>query len=48
SSLSVIVYNFDTSPYKSWQSLAWAASLILLLMVLITSIIARWVTRKKI
>ena len=47
-SLAVLVYNFATSPYQSWQSLAWAASLILLLMVLITSIIARWVTRKKI
>ena len=47
-SLAVLVYNFATSPYESWQSLAWAASLILILMVLITSIIARWVTRKKI
>ena len=47
-SLAVLVYNFATSPYESWQSLAWAASLILLLMVLTTSIIARWVTRKKI
>ncbi|MDB9535547.1 phosphate ABC transporter permease PstA [Dolichospermum planctonicum CS-1226] len=47
-SLAVLVYNFATSPYQSWQSLAWAASLILILMVLITSIIARWVTRKKI
>ncbi|MFO0097577.1 MAG: phosphate ABC transporter permease PstA [Aphanizomenon sp.] len=47
-SLAVQVYNFATSPYQSWQSLAWAASLILVLMVLITSIIARWVTRNKI
>ncbi|MBE9220352.1 phosphate ABC transporter permease PstA [Dolichospermum flos-aquae] len=47
-SLAVLVYNFATSPYQSWQSLAWAASLILVLMVLITSIIARWVTRNKI
>ena len=47
-SLAVLVYNFATSPYQSWQSLAWAASLILILMVLITSIIARWVTRNKI
>lgn len=47
-SLAVLVYNFATSPYQSWQSLAWAASLILLLMVLTTSIIARWVSRKKI
>ncbi|MBH8552138.1 phosphate ABC transporter permease PstA [Nostocaceae cyanobacterium CENA357] len=46
-SLAVLVYNFAISPFQNWQSLAWAASLILVLMVLITSIIARWVTRKK-
>jgi phosphate transport system permease protein len=46
-SLAVLVYKYAISPFKNWQSLAWAASLILVLMVLITSIIARWVTRKK-
>jgi phosphate transport system permease protein len=46
-SLAVLVYNFAISPFKNWQSLAWAASLILVLMVLITTIIARWATRQK-
>jgi phosphate transport system permease protein len=46
-SLAVLVYNFAISPFTNWQSLAWAASLILVLMVLITSIIARWTTRQK-
>lgn len=46
-SLAVLVYNFAISPFPNWQSLAWAASLILVLMVLITSIIARWATRQK-
>ncbi|MGM3306765.1 phosphate ABC transporter permease PstA [Anabaena sp. WFMT] len=46
-SLAVLVYNFAVSPFQNWQSLAWAASLILVLMVLITSIIARWATRQK-
>ncbi|BAY70186.1 phosphate ABC transporter permease PstA [Anabaena sp. FACHB-709] len=46
-SLAVLVFNFAISPFQNWQSLAWAASLILVLMVLITSIIARWVTRQK-
>jgi phosphate transport system permease protein len=46
-SLAVLVYNFAISPFKNWQSLAWAASLILVLMVLITSVIARWATRQK-
>ena len=46
-SLAVLVYNFATTPFKNLQSLAWAASLILVLMVLITSIITRWATRQK-
>ncbi|MEA5618605.1 phosphate ABC transporter permease PstA [Cronbergia sp. UHCC 0137] len=46
-SLAVLVYNFAVTPFKNLQSLAWAASLILVLMVLITSIIARWATREK-
>jgi phosphate transport system permease protein len=46
-SLAVLVYKYAISPFKNWQSLAWAASLVLVLMVLITSIIARWATRQK-
>lgn len=47
-SLAVLVFNFAISPFPNWRSLAWAASLILVLMVLITSIIARWATRQKV
>ncbi len=47
-SLAVLVFNFAIAPFKNWQSLAWAASLILVVMVLITSIIARWATSRKI
>ncbi|RUR80899.1 phosphate ABC transporter permease PstA [Chlorogloeopsis fritschii PCC 9212] len=46
-SLAVLVFNFAIAPFRNWQSLAWAASLILVLMVLITSIIARWATSRK-
>ncbi|MEM7578600.1 MAG: phosphate ABC transporter permease PstA [Cyanobacteria bacterium P01_A01_bin.80] len=46
-SLAVLVYNFAISPYDNQQSLAWAASLILVMLVLVTSIIARWVTNQK-
>lgn len=41
--LSVLVYNFATLPYENQKELAWAASLILVLLVLITSIISRLV-----
>ncbi len=47
-SLAVLVYQFATSAYQNQQSLAWAASLILVLLVLLTSIIARWATSRKI
>jgi phosphate transport system permease protein len=45
--LAVLVYNFASVPYKGQQQLAWAASLLLIFLVLITSIIARFFTRKK-
>lgn len=46
--LSVLVYNFATKPFDNLQELAWAASLILILLVLITSIISRLAARKSI
>lgn len=45
--LSVLVYNFAIVPFKPQQELAWAGSLILVLLVLITSVLARWATRQK-
>ncbi|PSN13089.1 phosphate ABC transporter permease PtsA [filamentous cyanobacterium CCT1] len=45
--LAVLVYNFAILPFKAQQELAWAASLILVLMVLLSSIIARVATRQK-
>ena len=47
-SLSVLIYNYATVPYQNQQELAWAASLILVLLILLTSIVSRWVTGKSI
>lgn len=47
-SLSVLVYNFAIVPFEPQQELAWAGSLILVLLVLITSVLARWATRQKV
>lgn len=47
-SLSVLVYNFATVPYEGQQRLAWAAALVLVAIVLLTSILSRWATRKQI
>lgn len=46
-SLAVLVYNFATRPYENQKELAWAASLILVLLVLVTSIIARLATARR-
>jgi phosphate transport system permease protein len=47
-SLSVLIYNFATVPFKGQQDLAWAASLILVFLVLLTSVLARLATRRKV
>ncbi|MEC4891765.1 MAG: phosphate ABC transporter permease PstA [Oscillatoria sp. PMC 1051.18] len=47
-SLSVLIYRYATVPYQAQNELAWAASLILVLLILLTSIISRWATRKSI
>jgi phosphate transport system permease protein len=46
-SLAVLVYNFATVPFKNQQELAWAASLVLVFLVLTTSLASRWVLRRK-
>ena len=45
--LSVLVFNFAITPYKNQQELAWAGSLILVLMVLMASILSKLVSRRK-
>jgi phosphate transport system permease protein len=47
-SLAVLIYNFSTVPFKNQQQLAWAASFILVILVLLTSIISRLATARKI
>ncbi len=46
-SLAVMIYNFATSPYPGQQDVAWAASLVLVLLVLASSLLVRWATRQK-
>jgi phosphate transport system permease protein len=46
--LSVLIYNFAISPYKNQQELAWVASLLLIVLILIVSIVARRLTRRKV
>jgi phosphate transport system permease protein len=43
--MSVLIYNFATTPYPELQSLAWAASFILVVMILGANLLARWLGR---
>lgn len=47
SSLTVQIYNFATGPFPNEQQMAWAASLILVGLILIINILVRILTRKK-
>ncbi|MGP1385271.1 MAG: phosphate ABC transporter permease PstA [Thainema sp.] len=46
--LSVLVYNFAAVPYENQRELAWAASLVLVALVLLTSILSRWAARRSV
>src|SRR5271170_5939533 len=42
-SLPVMIYKLSISPYDDWHRQAWAAGLVLLVLVLIANIASRWV-----
>ena len=46
SSLTVQVYNYAQSPYQDWHRQAWAGALVLVMIVLTCSLLARFATRK--
>jgi phosphate transport system permease protein len=46
--LSVLIYNFAISPYANQQKLAWVAALLIVVMILTISIIARIISRRKV
>lgn len=45
--LSLQIFVYATGPFEEWHRLAWAAALVLMGMVLILAIAARWVTRQR-
>ncbi|MBW4471788.1 MAG: phosphate ABC transporter permease PstA [Stenomitos rutilans HA7619-LM2] len=46
-SLSVMIYNYANSAYVQQNQLAWSASVILVGMVLLTNLLSRFITRKR-
>ena len=45
-SLPLLIFNYATSPYNDWHDLAWGASMILLIWVLLLNIFTKLITRK--
>jgi phosphate transport system permease protein len=45
--LPLVVFTYATGPYEEWHQLAWATALVLILVVLVLSIAARFATRRK-
>lgn len=46
-SLTVQIYNYAISPYDEWHAQAWAATLVLMTLILTINIAVRFFTRKK-
>jgi phosphate transport system permease protein len=44
-SMSVLIFNFAIMPYEAQNSLAWAASFVLVMMILAANLFARWISR---
>jgi len=45
--LSLQIYVYGLGPYEEWHRLAWAAALVLMGLVLVLAIAARWATRQR-
>ena len=46
-SLTVFIYDYSKAPFDDWNKQAWAAALVLIVLIMIINIIFRLVTRKK-
>ena len=47
-SLAVLIYNFAGMPFKNQVEMAWAAALVLVLMVLITNLLGQALSRRQV
>jgi phosphate transport system permease protein len=45
--LTVTIFHFAMSPYADWQQMAWGASLLITLGILVVTVTTRWVFREK-
>ena len=43
--MSVLIFNFAIMPYEAQNELAWAASFVLVILILAANLLARWISR---
>jgi phosphate transport system permease protein len=47
-SLAVLIYNFAGMPFQNQIEMAWAAALVMVLMVLITNLVGQSLSRRQV
>jgi phosphate transport system permease protein len=47
SALPLQIFAYATGPYDDWHAQAWAGALVLIALVLVISVLARFVTRAR-
>jgi phosphate transport system permease protein len=45
--LPLQIFVYATGPYEEWHRLAYAGALVLIVLILVTSLLARWATRRR-
>jgi phosphate transport system permease protein len=45
--LPLVVFTYATGPFEEWHRLAWATALVLIMVVLVLSLAARFATRRR-
>jgi phosphate transport system permease protein len=45
--MTVLIYNYASSPYKDWNQIAWAAAFVLIAIVLMVNILSKMFTKTK-
>jgi len=45
-SLPLMIFNYATSPYPEWHTLAWGASFVLIVLVLVLNLFTKGVIRR--
>lgn len=47
STMTVLIYNYASSPYPDWNAIAWGSAFILIMIVLVVNVVSKIFTNKK-